>query len=234
MVGTPPSPGGERRAVAVAIMAKSPRPGEVKTRLCPPLNSVEAAALYRCFLLDKIETVRELTGAQALIAYSPTDARADFEALAPGIQLMPQRGPDLGARLHATLAGLLSAGHAGAIAVDSDTPTLPRAFLQQAVDCLTRPGCDVVLGPTEDGGYYLIGLRIARPELFHGVPWSTATVFEETRRRADAGNLSVACLPAWFDVDTPDDLHRLRAGLGASAADRGAPRTRRFLAEWQR
>jgi uncharacterized protein len=234
MVGNPPSPGGERRPVAVAIMAKSPRPGEVKTRLCPPLNAGEAADLYRCFLLDKIETVQALTGAQAVIAYSPTDARADFEALAPGIRLMPQVGPDLGARLHATLAGLHNAGHAGAIAVDSDTPTLPGEFLQQAVDCLIRPGPDVVLGPTEDGGYYLIGLRVARPELFDGVPWSTAAVFEETRRRADAGNLSVACLPAWFDVDTPDDLRRLRAALAASAGDRGAPRTRRFLAEWQR
>jgi rSAM/selenodomain-associated transferase 1 len=234
MVGRLPSPPDERSAVAVAIMAKSPRPGEVKTRLCPPLDAGEAAALYRCFLLDKIETVRALTGAQAVIAYSPTDARADFEALAPGIRLVPQQGPDLGARLHATLAGLLGAGHAGAIAVDSDTPTLPGAFLQQAVDCLTGPGPDVVLGPTEDGGYYLIGLRIARPQLFADVPWSSATVFEETRRRADAGNLSVACLPAWFDVDTPDDLHRLRAALGASAADGGALRTRRFLAEWQR
>ena len=74
-------------------MAKSPRPGEVKTRLCPPLNAGEAADLYRCFLLDKIETVQALTGAQAVIAYSPTDARADFEALAPGIRLMPQVGP---------------------------------------------------------------------------------------------------------------------------------------------
>src|SRR5262249_52301897 len=205
MVGNPPSRRGERRAVAVAIMAKSPRPGEVKTRLCPPLNTGEAAALYRCFLLDKIEAVRALTGAQTIIAYSPTDARADFEALAPGIRLMPQQGPDLGARLHATLAGLLGAGHAGAIAVDSDTPTLPRAFLKQAVAGLARRGSDVVLGPPEEGGYYLIGLPIAPPELFDGVPWSPATVLEEPRRRADAGNLSVACLPAWFDVDTPDD-----------------------------
>lgn len=225
---------GERsRPVAVAIMAKAPRPGEVKTRLCPPLDATEAASLYRCFLLDKVESVRALARAQPVLAYAPADARVEFEGLAPGLQLVPQQGPDLGARLHATLAGLLRAGHAGAIAVDSDTPTLPGAFLQEAIDSLTRPGPDVVLGPTEDGGYYLIGLRTARADLFDGMPWSTATVFEETRRRANASNLRVACLPAWFDVDTPGDLDRLQLALGA-AADGVAPQTRRFLAEWKR
>ena len=134
-----------KRAVAVAIMAKAPWPGAVKTRLCPPLLATEAAALYRCFLLDKIRAVGALTGAQPVIAYTPDDARAEFDALAPSFTLVPQRGPDLGARLHEILTHLLAAGHAGALAVDSDTPTLPARFLQQAVDCLTRPGPDVVL-----------------------------------------------------------------------------------------
>jgi rSAM/selenodomain-associated transferase 1 len=221
------------KPVAVAIMAKAPRPGSVKTRLCPPLRAEEAAALYRCFLLDKLAAVRALVGTHAVIAYAPEDAGADIEALAPTISRLAQRGPDLGARLHTTLAALLDAGHRAAIAVDSDTPTLPGVFLQEAVDTLSGPGPDLVLGPTEDGGYYLIGLRVARPELFEGVPWSTSIVFDETRRRADAGGLRVACLPAWFDIDTPDDLHRLRAALAAPGADGGAPRTRRFLAEWQ-
>src|SRR5215510_14826664 len=140
--------------IAVAIMAKAPHPGSVKTRLCPPLLATEAADLYRCFLLDKIAAVGALADAQPVIAYTPDEARAEFDGLAPGFSLVAQHGPDLGARLHATLAGLLAAGHLGAIAVDSDTPTLPSAFLQQAVDCLSRPGPDVVLGPTEDGGYY--------------------------------------------------------------------------------
>jgi rSAM/selenodomain-associated transferase 1 len=214
-------------------MAKAPRPGEVKTRLCPPLGAGEAAALYRCFLLDKIEAVQALAHAQPTVAYSPADARDDFEALAPGLLLVPQQGGDLGARLHGTLATLLEAGHRAAIAVDSDTPTLPHEYMQEAVDALVGPGPDLVLGPTEDGGYYLIGMRVARPELFTGVPWSTATVFDETCRRAHAGGLRVARLPTWFDIDTPDDLHRLRAALGGPASDAGAPRTRRFLAGWQ-
>jgi rSAM/selenodomain-associated transferase 1 len=213
-------------------MAKAPRPGEVKTRLCPPLRASEAAALSRCFLLDKMAAVRALARAQPVIAYAPADARTDLEALAPaGFFLIPQHDPDLGARLQGTLAVLLEAGYRGAIAVDSDTPTLPAAFLQEAVDMLTRPGPDVVLGPTEDGGYYLIGMRVAHPELFDGVPWSTARVFGETLRRADAAGLRTACLPAWYDIDTPDDLDRLRAASGG-AADSGASQTRRFFAEW--
>jgi uncharacterized protein len=219
--------------VAVAIMAKAPRPGTVKTRLCPPLRAVEAAALYRCFLLDKIAAVGTLMGTRPVIAYTPDDAHAEFDELAPGFALVPQHGHDLGARLHATLANLLAAGHAGAIAVDSDTPTLPSAFLQQAVNCLSEPGPDIVLGPTEDGGYYLIGVRLAHRELFDDVPWSTSSVLEVTRRRAAASGLQAAYLPSWFDVDTPDDLERLRTMLDAGH-ETTACETRRFLATWRR
>lgn len=219
--------------VAVAIMAKAPRPGTVKTRLCPPLLPTEAAALYRCFLLDKIAAVGALADAQPVIAYTPDDARAEFEGLALGFSLVAQAGRDLGERLHSTLAGLLAAGHAGAIAVDSDTPTLPAAFLQQAVHCLGRPGPDVVLGPTDDGGYYLIGVRRAHRELFDAVPWSTSDVLDVTQRRAAEAGLRVTCLPSWFDVDTPDDLERLRKGLDGGTAT-PAFQTGRFLASWRR
>jgi len=215
-------------------MAKAPRPGAVKTRLCPPLLAAEAAALYRCFLLDKIAAVQALSGVRPMVAYTPDEAQAEFAVLAPDFALVPQRGPDLGARLHTTLASLLAAGHPGAIAVDSDTPTLPREFLQQAVDCLTGPGPDVVLGPTEDGGYYLIGVRAANRALFDDMPWSTAAVLEITLRRAAAAGLQTVCTPAWFDVDTPDDLRRLRTVLdgGRSAAEAGE--TARFLASLRR
>jgi uncharacterized protein len=220
--------------IAVAIMAKAPRPGAVKTRLCPPLLAAEAAALYRCFLLDKIAAVQALSGVRPMVAYTPDEAQAEFAVLAPDFALVPQRGPDLGARLHTTLASLLAAGHPGAIAVDSDTPTLPREFLQQAVDCLTGPGPDVVLGPTEDGGYYLIGVRAANRALFDDMPWSTSAVLEITLRRAAAAGLQTVCTPAWFDVDTPDDLRRLRTVLdgGRSAAEAGE--TARFLTSLRR
>jgi len=221
------------KKVAVAIMAKAPRPGTVKTRLCPPLLAPEAAALYRCFLLDKIAAVGALVNAQPVIAYTPDEARAEFDGLAPGFSLGAQHGSDLGARLHATLACLLAAGHAGAIAVDSDTPNLPSDFLQQAVHSLSGPGPDVILGPTEDGGYYLIGVRLAHRELFDAVPWSTSDVLAVTLRRAAAAGLRAVCLPSWFDVDTPDDLERLRAILDADNTTT-ACQTRRFLASWRR
>jgi rSAM/selenodomain-associated transferase 1 len=218
------------KPVAVAIMAKAPQAGEVKTRLCPPLSRADAAELYRRFLLDKIEQVARLKAASLAIAYTPAEARAFFEEVAPGFVLVQQRGADLGDRLANSLGELLNRGHHGAMAIDSDTPTLPVGFLQQAVDLVTTPGIDVVLGPTLDGGYYLIGLRAMHRELFEAMAWSTSAVLPETIRRADAMGLRVACLPPWYDIDTPEDLGRLRVELAAPGGD--APRhTRIFLLE---
>lgn len=199
--------------VAVAIMAKAPAAGAVKTRLTPPLTADDAAHIYRCFLLDKIAQVRALADAHAVVAYTPVEARGVFEELAPGFELLPQRGPELGARLANGVADLLGRGHAGAILIDSDTPTLPTAFLQQGVELLTRRQADVVVGPCDDGGYYLIGVSAPRPELFEDMPWSTPAVLPETLRRARASGLRMVCLPEWFDVDTAADLERLRTSL---------------------
>ena len=216
-------------AAVVAIMAKTPRAGSVKTRLCPPLTADEAAGLYRCFLLDKLEQVRGLGCAQAAIAYAPPEGRREFEALAPDFLLVDQRDGDLGARLAQSFASLFASGYAAALAIDSDTPTLPTSILRDAVKLIRTPGIDVVLGPTEDGGYYLIGLRAPQPELFRNVVWSTSRVLAETIQRARAKGLTIACLPPWFDVDTPADLAHL-----TQAPERGdsgeARHTRGFLA----
>jgi rSAM/selenodomain-associated transferase 1 len=220
----------EMESIAVAIMAKAPRAGEVKTRLCPPLSPAEATELYRCFLLDKIEQVRMLKSAIPAIAYTPAEERTFFETLAPGFVLFPQEGPDLGARLASCFDHLLERGYAGALAVDSDTPTLPAEFLEQALALIATPDVDVVVGPSEDGGYYLIGLRRAHRELFDEIAWSTAMVLPETVRRAAAKRLRVVSLPRWFDVDTADDLERLKASLHGMDGDE--PRhTRRFFME---
>lgn len=213
--------------VAVAIVAKAPRPGAVKTRLCPPLRPREAAALSRCFLRDKIAQVRSLTGVTPVIAYAPAGERPLFERLAPDFVLVPQRGDDLGARLASLLGALLRRGHRAALAIDSDTPTLPTELLRRAVDLAASADVDLVLGPAEDGGYYLIGVRADRPALFHEIPWSTSTVLATTLGRARTAGLRSACLPAWFDVDTPADLERLRSAL--AEAPHAAPSTRRFL-----
>ena len=209
-------------------MAKAPRPGEVKTRLCPPLTPDEAAGLYRCFLQDKVAQLRTLGGAHAVVAFTPDDSRREFETLAPGLPLIPQRGDDLGSRLLNTLDTLLRDGHSAAVAIDSDTPNLPTAFLAQAIEIVTDSPTDVVLGPSDDGGYYLIGLRHPWPVLFERMPWSTADVLPETIRRAEAAGLRVACLPPWFDVDTPKDLQRLIVALGRDD-DQAPSHTRRFL-----
>ena len=211
----------------IAIMAKMPRAGEVKTRLCPPLTLEEAAGLYHAFLLDKIEQVRGLHAASHAIAYAPADGRGFFEGLAPDFALIPQRGSDLGRRLMAGFDQFFADGYAGALLTDSDTPTLPGAFLQEALDLIASADTDLVLGPSEDGGYYLIGLRAPRPELFLDMPWSTPQVLPETVRRAHALGLRIAWLPPWFDVDTGSDLERLEASLATTAAPR---HTRRFLA----
>ena len=213
--------------VAVAIMAKWPRAGEVKTRLVPALSAPEAAQLYEQFLLDKVAQVRALRNAQPVVAFTPESARPVFECIAPDFVLLRQRGDGLGRRL---LNGIrdLSAEYPGAVMIDSDTPTLPVTFLQQAVDLVASNGPNVVLGPTEDGGYYLIGMRQPYPGLFRSIPWSTEQVLRQTLQRADGAGLTTACLPPWFDVDTPDDLRRLETALARSAAS--APNTARFLA----
>ena len=138
---------------------------------------------------------------------------------------------ELRARLAAALGDLLADGHAGAIAVDSDTPSLPTAFLQMAVDRLGDPAVDVVLGPSEDGGYYLIGMKRVHDALFTAMPWSTPRVLAETERRARAAGLALARLPGWFDVDTADDLARLGASL-ARGEGAPAPATRALLEAW--
>jgi len=214
--------------IAVFIMAKAPRVGEVKTRLCPPLAPAEATELYRAFLLDKIEQVRGLRSAIPAIAYTPPEERAVFETLAPGVVLFPQEGEDLGARLANSFDALLRSGYTGALAVDSDTPTLPPEYLEHALAAVAEPDVDLVLGPSEDGGYYLIGLRRPCRDLFEAMAWSTPAVLPETIRRARAKGLRIALLPSWFDVDTAEEMERLRRDL--ETADGSAPRhTRSFL-----
>lgn len=215
---------------AVVIMAKVPEAGSVKTRLCPPLSPQEAATLYYAFLLDKIAQVRRLQAAMPVIAYTPCAGRRFFSELAADFMLMPQQGVDLGERLANSLAQLLAEGYQGALAIDSDTPTLPTAYLQQAVDLIATPKADVVLGPSEDGGYYLIGLHQVHRELFENIAWSTDAVMPQTVQRAMAKGLHIAQLPSWFDVDTPSDLERLRAALG-QMADQAPRHTRQFFLE---
>ena len=215
--------------VAVVVMAREPLPGTVKTRLRPSLPDDDIAALYEAFLRDRVEQVRSLRGVSPVIAYTPPEGGAFFAGLAPDFRLLPQAGDGLSARLINLVEQVLGAGHAGVIATDSDSPTLPTGHLQDAVDRLAADGADVVLGPSDDGGYYLVGLRRLYPELFDAMPWSTPQVYEETLRRAANLDLRVASLPPWYDVDTPAELRRLQAQIKELGA--AAPRhTRHYFA----
>lgn len=209
---------------ALFIMARRPSPGATKTRLCPPLSPEEAAALYACFLNDTIERVQQtagqVPGLVTGIAYTPPDAAAHFAALAPGFELVPQLGATLGERLDGVLSGALARGYGQVVAVNSDSPSLPAAYLVLAFAALDDPLVDVVLGPCDDGGYYLIGWRRSHPALVRDVAMSVADTLAQTLAVAARAGLRVALLPPWYDVDAPADLARLAAdpGLGRHTA----------------
>jgi rSAM/selenodomain-associated transferase 1 len=212
----------------LVIMAKQPLAEQTKTRLCPPLTPEEAAALYDALLQDTIALAATLRGVQLTIAFTPPEGRDYFERISPStMALLPVSGEDIGDCLNQVLSGLLTEGYTHTLALNSDGPTLAASCLQQALTLLDE--ADVVLGPGEDGGYYLIGLKRPQPELFRDIAWSTERVTAQTLARAEALGLSVAMLPAWYDVDTPEDVDRLRAEL-ATLPPEAVPHTRRFFA----
>ena len=212
----------------LVIMAKQPVAEQTKTRLCPPLTPEEAAALYDALLRDTIAIAATLRGVQLAIAFTPPEGLDYFERICPStVALLPVSGEDIGDCLNQVLTGLLAEGYTHALALNSDGPTLAASCLQKAITRLD--GADVVLGPSEDGGYYLIGLKRPHPELFQDIAWSTARVAAQTLAHAEALGLSVALLPAWYDVDTPEDLDRLKAEL-ATLPPEAVPYTRRFFA----
>lgn len=220
---------GGKRQLAIAVMAKAPEAGQVKTRLVPPLSHEEAAELYRCLLLDKLLQVGQLEGVDRYLAYTPYEAALMMRELAPSsFSLISQEGSDLGDRLHRLSAILLERDHPGVIIIDSDTPTLPTTYLRESIDRLRDGPTDLVLGPADDGGYYLIGMKRPCRALFEGIQWSGPSVLAMTLQRASAERLQIATLPSWFDVDTADDLRRLRLDL-ATNGNAIAPHTRVFL-----
>lgn len=213
---------------ALFVMAKDPRAGQVKTRLCPPLTAETAARLYQCFLADVLDIVAGVPGVDPVVAFSPPEAHKEFAHLTSGrFRLVPQAGADLGARLENTFRVLFQQGYERVAAVSTDSPDLPLEYLREAFARLDQ--APVVLGPCPDGGYYLLGLSRLIPELFRDMPWSTERVVSETEARARRLGADVLRLPEWHDVDTAADLDRLMRNLvgdGRSAAR--APRTSRF------
>ena len=208
----------------IILVAKAPRLGLSKTRLAGDIGAESAQRLAEAFVLDTLDLALARPGTRVLIAYAPDDARAWFAERAPQAELVPQPDGDLGARMAAAFAHGLG-DQRRCVMIGMDTPHLDPGRLDEAFEALGADS-DVVLGPTEDGGYYLIGLKEPAPGLFMDMTWSTAEVLGETLERAGRLGLAECQLPLELDVDDGADLERLRELLRSSSR---APATREAL-----
>ncbi|TMB45096.1 MAG: glycosyltransferase [Deltaproteobacteria bacterium] len=201
------------------VMAKHPMPGRVKTRLAAAIGAAAAAALSRAFIRDLATRLAALPYAVTW-AYSPRGApfRAVLGTLPAGWRCRLQRGQDLGERMANAIRDELRRGAGPVLVIGADVPHVPAAALAEAAAALTS-GCDLVLGPAADGGYYLIGVKARRPALFAGMPWGTDTVFTATRQRARRLGIRTHVLAPIFDVDELEDLDRLRALVARGELD---------------
>ncbi len=212
--------------VAMVIVAKAPQPGKVKTRLCPPLTFEQAAELYTGFLLDTVELAQSVSGCEVkIVCPTAQDAQALAGLIPVEVEYIVQPEPGLSAALATSFRECLAAGYRAVFCISSDNPTLPVAYLNQAVARVTET--DVVLGPSEDGGYYLIGAGRLFPTLFENMEWSTNRVLGETARRIEEAGLGHYSLPLWYDLDTGTELIRFIRELPAD--QKLAVHTRRLL-----
>jgi rSAM/selenodomain-associated transferase 1 len=235
---------GRAEVCALAVMAKAPLAGKVKTRLAPALGFEGSAAINVCFLRDTTRNIAEVTrdgAAAGLVCYTPVGEEAAFDGLLPEeFALIAQRGDAFGERLLAAAEDILSCGFGAMCLIDSDSPTLPGECLRRAVDELMRPGDRVVLGGSDDGGYYLIGMKRAHAAAFERIAWSTGSVYAETVERVREAGIELVELPVWYDVDDAATLGVLEAELlrgvrpGFATVDGyDARATREFLRERQ-
>lgn len=224
--------GASHGTCAIGVMAKTPRPGFSKTRLCPPLRPEQAAALSAAFLHDTTTNIAQaglavpVTGYAAYAPFGTEEALISHVAqgtvcvLADGSVMMPQGVDGFGRCLLHALQQMFAAGHTAACVLSSDTPTLPTRFLESAVRSLLA-GSDrrVVLGACDDGGYYLLGMRVPHARLFADIAWSTSSVAATTRIRAAELGLELVELPPWYDIDNAAALEQLvREDAGYNAA----------------
>lgn len=200
---------------AIAVMAKASVPGRVKTRLMPPLNADQAAALNTSFLrdvADNLISASTLANIAGYMAYAPAGSASFFREIMPEqIGLLETVAPTFGDCLFYAAHTLLDAGYDAVCLLNSDSPTLPAAYITAAATTLAAPGDRIVIGPSTDGGYYLLGLKQPHRRLFQDVDWSTEKVCGQTLVRARELGLPVHQLPSWYDVD---DVHTLRVLVG--------------------
>ena len=199
-------------ANALAVLAKAPIPGLVKTRLVPPLTFEQAAELAKALLTDQLAHLSALKRAELYLAFSPETATKMMARLAPaGFHLFLQQGDDLGARMGNCLEELRRRGHRNIVLIGGDLPPVPLASFERTFEFLASEQHRVALGPSRDGGYYLVGMNRATPEIFSGMTWSHDRVLVDTMQRLDGLSIECFLLPESFDIDGPGDL----AALGA-------------------
>jgi hypothetical protein len=195
----------------LGVFAKYWQPGAVKTRLAAEIGNFQASRLYRRFLETTLARVSGLADQQVL-AFTPEERRSDFARLAgTGWKLQSQGSGTLGQRMARFFAWAGEQGATHTVLIGSDSPHLPAGRVAEAFTHLDH--CPVVLGPSEDGGYYLLGLRGASPEIFEDIPWSTPRVWPETVRRLQYQGVPFLALAPWYDVDDLGDLRRIYAEL---------------------
>jgi uncharacterized protein len=219
------SPNGGRTLV---VMAKAPRPGMVKTRLAQSFPVEAVTELYRCLLDDTIALAGSL-GAVEVALMCPASDVEELTRLAGSVMgVVAQKGEGLAAGLTSVFAHFAASGGPRVIAFNSDSPHLPASVLGSAFEALN--GHDVVVGPTHDGGYYLVGAKAAHPALFDGDGMGTQSALETLLARARGLELSVGFTDPFYDIDVEDDLTRLAAELQLAPAR--APRTAAWLKHW--
>jgi len=213
----------------LVIMAKAPRLGEVKTRLTASLSSIAATALYRCLLDDTLALARSLDSVEVAIMCPHSDVNELALLAGAEVSVVPQKGDGLAAGLTSVFAHFAGEHQRRVIAFNSDSPHLSCSVLEGAFDTLAAH--DLVVGPTHDGGYYLVGAKAGHPTLFARDGMGTSSALETLLIRAEALELSVGFAEPFYDVDVAEDLSRLAAELRLTPAK--APRTARWLKEWQ-
>jgi hypothetical protein len=211
-------------------MAKAPRPGAVKTRLTPSISAESVTVFYRCLLEDTLALARSLADVELAIMCPAADVNELAQLAGNDTRVVAQKGEGLAAGLTSVFAYFSNGHQRRTIAFNSDSPHLPPPVLKSAFESLDAH--DVVVGPTHDGGYYLVGAKAEHPDLFANDGMGTSSALERLLARARALELSVAFADVFYDIDVADDLSRLAAELRRSPA--AAPRTARWLRDWER
>ena len=193
------------------MFAKYWEPGRVKTRLASRTGKIAASQVYRSFITTMVHRFSNIATTR-VIAFTPPEHESDFAKIADeNWQLVPQANGDLGQRMQAYFEQSLSRGASRVVLVGSDSPSLPREIVTQAFHLLET--ATVVLGPSSDGGYYLVGASKDVPPIFDGIDWSSKRVWQQTVTCLKRNNVDFAELPKWYDVDDLDDLRQLNEEL---------------------